>query len=132
MPDDVAPDGFTEIDAGPFLDHVGPVLASPDGDMLALRVGTHHLNQSGSAHGGLLASLVDSAMGRAVRAESGTDAVATVSLTTDFLGPVEEGQLIVAHTEVERAGGNLAFVDCSVKVEDREVVRGRAVFALLD
>ena len=132
MPDDTAPDGFNEIDAGPFLDHVGPVLASPGGDVLALRVGPRHLNQGGSAHGGLLASLVDSAMGRAVRAESGTDAVATVSLTTDFLGPVKEGELIEARTKVERTGGNLAFVDCSLRAGDREVVRGRAVFALLD
>jgi acyl-coenzyme A thioesterase PaaI-like protein len=33
---------------------------------------------------------------------------------------------------VERLGGTLAFVDCSVKKEDgREIVRGRAVFAVL-
>jgi acyl-coenzyme A thioesterase PaaI-like protein len=55
-----------------------------------------------------------------------------VSLTTDFLGPVNVGDWVEAHTEVERLGGKLAFADCSLKVEDREAVRARAVFALLD
>jgi uncharacterized protein (TIGR00369 family) len=124
--------GFDPIpDPGPFLEHVGPVLA--DGDAVGLRVEARHLNSSGMAQGGLLATLVDFAMGRAVR--SSTDEgrrAATVSLTTDFLGAAKEGDFIRARTEVERLGGSLAFVDCSLTVEDREIVRGRAVFAVLD
>ena len=37
-----------------------------------------------------------------------------------------------ARAEVERLGGTLAFADCSLTVEGREIVRGRAVFAVLD
>ena len=50
----------------------------------------------------------------------------------DLIGPVYgrgEGEHRV-HTEVERLGRKLAFADCSLRVEDREVVRARAVFAL--
>jgi hypothetical protein len=32
---------------------------------------------------------------------------------------------------VERLGGTLAFVDCSVRNGEKEIVRGRAVFAVL-
>jgi len=39
---------------------------------------------------------------------------------------------VQATTKVERLGGRLAFVDCSLRVADREVVRARAVFTLLD
>jgi uncharacterized protein (TIGR00369 family) len=118
-------------DPGPFLQHVGPVLA--DGDVLGLRVAAQHLNASGMAQGGLLATLVDFAMGRAIRpsADEGRRA-ATVSLTTDFLGAAKEGDFVEARTEVERLGGRLAFADCSLTVEGREIVRGRAVFAVLD
>jgi acyl-coenzyme A thioesterase 13 len=124
--------GFDPIrDPGPFLEHVGPVLE--DGDVVGLRVEARHLNASGIAQGGLLATLVDFAMGRAVRASTDEGRrAATVSLTTDFLGAANEGDLVEARTEVERLGGTLAFVDCSLTVDGREIVRGRAVFAVLD
>ena len=115
-------------DPGPFLEHVGPVLA--DGDVVALRIAPQHLNRSGSAQGGLLATLVDFALGRAIRATAESRSV-TVSLTTDYLGAAKEGDLVEARTEIERLGGTLAFADCSLTVEGREIVRGRAVFAVL-
>jgi uncharacterized protein (TIGR00369 family) len=116
---------------GPFLEHVGPVLA--DGDVLGIEVRAQHLNASGMAQGGLLATLVDFAMGRAIRASAGDEhRAATVSLTTDFLGAASEGDFVEARTEVERLGGTLAFADCSLTVEGREIVRGRAVFAVLE
>ncbi len=71
-----------------------------------------HLNHRGSVQGGLLATLVDFAIGRALR-------------------PAEEGDWVEAHTEVDRLGGTLAFANCSRRVGEREVVRGRAVFAVL-
>jgi uncharacterized protein (TIGR00369 family) len=118
-------------DPGPFLEHVGPVLA--DGDVLGLRVDAQHLNASGMAQGGLLATLVDFAMGRTIRASTDDGRrAATVSLTTDFLGAAKEGDFVEARTEVERLGGTLAFADCSLTVDGREIVRGRAVFAVLD
>lgn len=130
--DAAPPAGFAHHDAGPFLEHAGPVFRRAEDGALGLRIGERHLNSGGSAHGGLLTSVVDSAMGLAVRTEAdGTPAV-TVSLTTDFLGPAGPGDWIQTSTKVERVGGTLAFVDCSLRAGDREVVRGRAVFALLD
>jgi acyl-coenzyme A thioesterase 13 len=118
-------------DPGPFLEHVGPVLA--DGEVIALRIAPQHLNRAGAAQGGLLATLVDFALGRAIRSSAEDDQrAATVSLTTDFLGAAREGDFVEARTEVERLGGTRAFADCSLTVEGREIVRGRAVFAVLD
>jgi uncharacterized protein (TIGR00369 family) len=123
------PASFRPIaDPGAFLEHVGPVLEA--GDVVALRVAAHHLNRSGAAQGGLLATLVDFALGRAIHATAESRAV-TVSLTTDYLGAAKEGDLVEARTEVERLGGTLAFADCSLTVDGREIVRGRAVFAVL-
>jgi acyl-coenzyme A thioesterase PaaI-like protein len=81
--------------------------------------------------GGFLATLVDVALGQAVRDASDDDAkVATVSLTTDYLRAGEPGAWLEAHTEVERLGGSVAFADCSVRAHGEEVVRARAVFAV--
>jgi uncharacterized protein (TIGR00369 family) len=130
------PEGFTGLeDTGGHLAVVGPVLCreAPDGPVLALRVEDRHLNRAGTAHGGVLATLMDSAMGRAVRSAHDDEIGAvTVSLTTDYLKPVAAGAWVEARTEVERLGGRLAFVDCSLTADGEEVVRGRAVFAVLD
>src|ERR687893_2883278 len=129
------PSGFEPYeDSGEFLDLIGPVhFHDRDGTrVFGLRVEERHRNVAGAAHGGLLATLVDFSLGRAIaHGLEGGDAPATVSLTTDFLGPVRVGDWLEAHTEVERLGGTLAFADCSLTVEGREVVRGRAVFAVL-
>ena len=129
MPD--APDGFRPLaDAGAFADLVGPLHIGP-GEVLGVRVEERHLNRAGTAMGGFLATLVDAALGRAVRAEADGDAsIATVSLTTDYLRPAPSGAWLEARTAVERMGGRLAFADCSVTADGREAVRARAVFAV--
>jgi uncharacterized protein (TIGR00369 family) len=130
MTQDDPPPGFAREDIGPFADHAGPFYAG-EGGAVGVRVREHHLNRAGTVHGGLLATLVDAAIGRAVRQSAEQEGAATVSLTTDYLGPAGAGDWLEARTEVERVGGRLAFVDCSVRSGDREVVRGRAVYALL-
>jgi uncharacterized protein (TIGR00369 family) len=125
------PSGYEPFNGGgSFVQHVGPVYARGEGDdrVFGLRVDDRHLNSAGAVHGGLLTTIVDFALGRAIE-NSGDGARVTVSLTTDFLGAVSPGAWVEAHTEVERLGGTLAFADCSLKVDDREIVRGRGVFA---
>ena len=53
-----------------------------------------------------------------------------MSLTVDFLKPGKPGDWIESHTRVDRVGGTLAFADCSLMVEDREIVRARAVWVV--
>lgn len=127
------PEGFERFDGGAdFMELVGPVYARGEGSarVLALRVEDRHRNAGGVAHGGLLTTLVDFALGRAIETDADDDQPRmTVSLTTDFLKAVESGSWVEAHTRVERLGGTLAFAECSLVVDGDEVVRGRAVFA---
>jgi uncharacterized protein (TIGR00369 family) len=128
----VPPEGFEPItDEGAFVQHIGPLLGR-DG-VVGLEIDQRHINSFGKAQGGVLATLVDFANAHNVRRESDEEdaAVATVSLTVDYLGAADEGDWVEAHVTVERLGGTLAFVDCSVRCDDREIVRGRAVFAVL-
>ncbi len=119
---------FERLDAGPFLDHAGPLLRNAEG-VIGLRIEQRHLNAAGKAHGGLLASIADHAIGRAVNEALEDAGAVTVSLTTDYLGAVDEGDFVEARTEVDRLGGSLAFADCSISVQGKDVVRARAVFA---
>jgi uncharacterized protein (TIGR00369 family) len=127
------PAGFESYaNAGAFLDLVGPLYVRDSDGALGVRVEDRHLNAGGSAMGGFLATVVDAALGRAIRdaADDDDPAVATVSLTTDFLRPGPAGAWIEARTSVEQLGGKLAFADCSLRAGDDEIVRARAVFAV--
>lgn len=130
------PDGFEPLDApGPFSDLVGPMFTCVrDGaTVVALRSAERHANAGGAVHGGLLATLCDIAVGQAVRtAADELSAAATVSLTTDYLAPARPGAWLQARAAVEKLGGRLAFADCSLTADGREVVRARAVFSVLD
>ena len=124
-----APQGFSRYDGGAeFLELIGPVYAREG--VFGLRVEDRHRNAGGVTHGGLLATLVDFALGRAIEADADDDqSRVTVSLTIDYLKAVESGAWVETRTRVERLGGTLAFADCSLIVDDDEVVRARAVFA---
>jgi len=114
-----------------FTDLVGPF--EPGDGVLRVRAEERHANDNGTVHGGLLATLCDNAVGAAVRAEADElSAAATVSLTVDYLAPARPGELLEARTEIEKLGGRLAFADCSITADGREVVRARAVFSVLD
>ena len=130
------PDGFIPFEPqGPFLEHIGPVLVREDesgGDpVFGLRAEERHTNHRGTIQGGLLSTFVDFALGRAIAADAddGKDR-ATVSLTVDFLKPATPGDWIQTRTRVDRVGGTLAFADCTLTVDDREIVRARAVFGV--
>jgi uncharacterized protein (TIGR00369 family) len=120
---------------GPFLEHIGPILVDEDADelTLALQAEERHANHRGTVQGGVLATFADFALGRAIEQDAQDDKPrATVSLTVDYLAPAKPGTMLEARTEVEKLGGRLAFADCSVSSDGREVVRARAVFSVLD
>jgi len=129
-----APDGFEPFEnQGPFLEQVGPVLVreAGGGATFGMRAEERHANHRGTVQGGLLSTLADFALGRAIEAdaEDGKDR-ATVSLTVDFLKPAKPGDWIESRTKVDRVGSTLSFADCSLTVEDREIVRARAVWVV--
>ena len=128
------PAGFEPFpDQGPFLEHIGPIqVREGDGELvLGLRTEERHANHRGTVQGGVLSTFADFALGRAIEADAGDGRDrATVSLTMDFLKPAKPGDWIESRTKVDRVGGTLAFADCSLTVEGREVVRARAVWVV--
>jgi acyl-coenzyme A thioesterase 13 len=126
------PDGFVPYaNQGPYLEHIGPVLVRDgDGELaFGLLTDERHANHRGAVQGGLLATFADFALGRAIEADAddGKDR-ATVSITIDYLKPAKPGDWVETRTRVERVGGTLSFADCSLTVDDREIVRARAVW----
>jgi uncharacterized protein (TIGR00369 family) len=75
------------------------------------KVEPRHLNINGVVHGGVYATILDTAMGGAVVTTLGSDEVtATTSLYVEFFRPAVEGNELTAKGEVVRRGRHLAFV----------------------
>ena len=90
-----------------------------------------HLNPAGTLHGGVLAPLVDTAMGLAVRsATDDEDVPATSQLTVTYLRPGTPGPLTVT-AQVRTRGEHLTVCDADVEQDGKDVVHAVATFALL-
>jgi uncharacterized protein (TIGR00369 family) len=90
-----------------------------------------HLNPGGTVHGGVLATLVDTAMGLAVRSSTGeTEIPATSQLTIAYLRPGAQGRL-TATAQVRKQGEHLLVCDADVEQDGRDIVHAVATFALL-
>jgi uncharacterized protein (TIGR00369 family) len=108
------------------------VLASEPGAVtLALDLGEHHVNLQGFAHGGVLATLADAAMGLSVRSglESGRRHV-TVELSVHYLRPATEGTVTAAGRAV-RIGREIAYAE-AVVADDRgtDVARASGTYSV--
>ncbi|HYO38503.1 MAG TPA: PaaI family thioesterase [Nocardioidaceae bacterium] len=98
---------------------------------LELAATEEHLNEGGTVHGGLLATLVDTAMGAAVRSSTGdNDVPATSQLTVTYLRPGKPGTL-VATAEVRKQGADLTVCEAEVEQDGRTLAHALATFAVL-
>jgi uncharacterized protein (TIGR00369 family) len=98
---------------------------------LELEATEQHLNPVGSVHGGVLATLVDTAMGSAVRSSTGErDVPATSQLTVTYLRPAGPGALLVT-AAVRKQGEHLTVCEADVEQDGRALVHAVATFAVL-
>ena len=78
-----------------------------------------HLNINGVVHGGVYATILDTAMGAAVVTLLADEEVtAPTSLYIEFLRPAREGARLTAVGEVVRRGHHLAFVEGNLTDRD--------------
>ena len=83
------------------------------------QVEPRHLNINSVVHGGVYATILDTAMGAAVLSVLGPgETAATTSLYVEFLRAAREGDTLTARGEVLRRGRHLAFAEGNLYGED--------------
>ncbi|HJT05638.1 MAG TPA: PaaI family thioesterase [Stellaceae bacterium] len=126
------PDGFAPLfRTSPFLDAVGPFYCRRDGERLiiGLRILAKHTNARGVAHGGLLMTLADIALGyNTAYREEPPGSWVTANLSGDFAGAAKLGDWVAAHVDVQKSGKRLAFANAYLMVDDERILRASAVF----
>ena len=129
------PDGFIAYrESSPFLDLIGPLYERDDAHGLAigLIVLDQHCNRRGFAHGGLLVTLADIALGKTgERRSTPSVKLLTTSLVFDFVDIVRRGEWIEAQCDFQRTGREIAFANCYVKRGGNVIGRASGIFKVL-
>ena len=122
-----------ETGTGGFAGRLGAVVDEVDegSARVDFEAADEHLNPAGTVHGGVLATLVDTAMGTAVRSLTDDgDVPATSQLTVTYLRPGKPGPMVVT-ARVRTRGEHLTVCDADVEQDGRSLVHAVATFALL-
>ncbi len=132
--DAAPPAGFEPLfRSSPFLETAGPFFYRKESDgnfVVGVRVLPKHANTRGGAHGGLLMTLIDIALGyRAAFSQQPPAALTTASLSADFAGAAKVGDWVEAHVDVHKVGSRLAFANTFLMVNGERIVRANAVFS---
>jgi uncharacterized protein (TIGR00369 family) len=99
---------------------------------VAMDVRRHHLNLMGTLHGGMIATLADTATGLAVRTTIDKDLTfTTTQLSVTFLAPGREGR-VLARGRVLKSGRRFAYAEADVvDAGERLLARATATFAVM-
>lgn len=101
----------------------------------SLSVTDQHVNINGGLHGGVVATMLDTTMGDAVRA--GLDegqATVTVSMTITYLEGAQEGDELRSSAEVRKRGGKLVLVEADITRarDDAAIAHGVGTFTVIN
>jgi uncharacterized protein (TIGR00369 family) len=108
----------------PFLSHL-KILTETLGEgtaRLSMPIEPHLTNSLGTAHGGVIMSLLDVALCTAARTlHPESIGVITIDLSTSFIGGAS-GKKLYADARVMRDGRSMSFVEAEAKNEDGSLV----------
>lgn len=134
IPADIPPGFAPHLRRSPMTEPWEPIYAkkTPDAFILGLRLAKPHTNSRGLAHGGLITTLADNAMGLSCGLKAtDTAGLVTVNLSVDFLGSATVGQWLQVETSFVKPGGSLYFAQCFVTADGEPCARANATFKAL-
>jgi uncharacterized protein (TIGR00369 family) len=113
--------GLDESHRLSFLERLG-VRADESGRLL-IDVHAGHLRTLGIAHGGVIATLLDSVMGMVANRSSPPDHyLVTAQLNVHFIRPAFEGETLIASAQVRHAGKKTAMAQGEIQTSNGELV----------
>lgn len=120
----------------PFSAHIGAEMEelSEGYARLVLVLEPHHTNPNGVMHGGVITTMMDSALGAALGALRGEEARrnphATIEMNASFLAGARPGDRVVVEGRVLRMGRSIAFGEAEARRGEELIAKGRLAFAI--
>jgi uncharacterized protein (TIGR00369 family) len=130
---DPAAAGWQPVDLSDFMNLIGPVWQrrTEAGVLHGLLAAEKHRNRNGVVHGGVMATLLDMALGRTSSEAQGSHRQATINLDVQFLAPVRVGDFLVAECRVVRATRSIMFMHGTLSVGDRVCAVAQGTWKIL-
>jgi uncharacterized protein (TIGR00369 family) len=127
------PDGFQVWEpTSLFMNHItqiGSLYKNETGSVFGMRIDQAHANMHNVAHGGLLATLADCALGTYITQECNAPVV-TVNMSLDYLSVTKIGDWLEAHVKIEKQGRRLIYASCYLQTEGKTLVKVNGIFAV--
>ncbi len=118
----------------PFLGHlnVEKIKLGSGRSRVYLEIRPEHTNRNRTVHGGVVATLLDVAVGSAATSVvDASEIPLTASLNVDYIQSATAGERLIAEGKVVKKGSRIVFVEAVVNTEKGEIVaRGSAVMAV--
>jgi uncharacterized protein (TIGR00369 family) len=104
-------------------------LTKPGEVTYSMSVREEHLSSPGTCHGGVLAGLMDAALGAAALSLAFTvsELVSTVEFKINYLLPVRLNDHLLARSRVEHSGNTLIVASADIYCSTRELVVARGL-----
>lgn len=134
MSDSIVPEGFIADGPSPYSNHIGPFYYKREEkgpSWVGIPLQDHHVGGNNRAHGGLLLTILDEAMGINAAFYRDRTPVVTVSLQTNFIGPMLNGNFLMATAEITHATKTMAFVEGKAWCGEELVGSASGVFKYL-
>jgi acyl-coenzyme A thioesterase PaaI-like protein len=90
----------------------------------------HHANRNGVVHGGMLMTFVDRAFGMTARLASGAKRGATISLSNQFVAPLQIGSFATVEPKIIKLTTRMAFVEGTVFAGSEPILQAQGVWRL--
>lgn len=118
---------------GTFLGHVGGIEESrgAEGSVIRVTVRPEHVNPNGTAHGGLILTLLDFTLGAEVESSLGEGLAGhpiTIQLSTSMIGAAALGETLTGTARVRSRTKTMSFVDGEILCGERIIATATAVF----
>jgi acyl-coenzyme A thioesterase PaaI-like protein len=127
------PTDWTILPTQAFGSHVGPFYRPAEGEGLlcGFVADERHGNKRGVAHGGMLATAFDVALGNACWAAANQQPSATVQLNIQYISALKLGEFATIRSEIIKATRSLVFARGVMRVDDRIVATADGVWKIL-
>lgn len=99
---------------------------------VTLQADERHLNPHGTVHGGVIATLLDVAMGTAVASTPGDDSdrPVTIEMKVTYLEPARTG-LLQATAKVHKRGKRITIVEAELEQDDEMISHAIGTFTTI-
>jgi len=105
----------------PFMSWLKPVMIEVTEGSLTFQYTVRHemTNPFGTLHGGIIAAMIDDAIGATLISYGEPNFYVSINLVVDYLASAREGDIILAQTAITKKGNQVVNAQCEIWNADR-------------